>query len=197
MGRYIECKTCINRNNGPFSLVFGAEEALNNAYHLTQNATTKLVDNVANYSSAIIDRVTMINFSSLTSYQSNHRYYDAPIDGDFSPIDGVTVINDYGNDWNNVKVVTQEFKFTSPASSASAFQWTAGTYLFYQNSPDKQATHFGEDAELIGVPDKNFSVTNTNKGRRQASCILRAGQLCYSKIMGIIGGLRFDYEQKK
>ena len=27
------------------------------------------------------------NFSSQTAYQSNHRYYNKPLDGDFSPID--------------------------------------------------------------------------------------------------------------
>ena len=126
----LNVKNVFNRNNGPFSLVFGAEEALNNPFHLTQNATTKLIDNVANYSLAINHTGRLVNFSSQTSYQSNYRYYKAPIDGDFSPIDGVTIINNYGKDWNNVKAVTQEFKFTSAASSVSPLQWTTGTYLF-------------------------------------------------------------------
>ena len=46
----LNVKQVFNRNNGPFSLVFGAEEALKNPFHLNQNATTKLIDNVANYS---------------------------------------------------------------------------------------------------------------------------------------------------
>ena len=77
-----------------------------------QNATATMIDNIFNSSLSIDHDGRLFNFSSLTSYQSNHRYYDAPLDGDFSPIDGVTVINDYGSDWNKVKVITQEFKFT-------------------------------------------------------------------------------------
>ncbi len=186
-----------NRNNGAFPLVFGVEEALNNPFKLMQNATATMIDNIFNSSLSIDHDGRLFNFTSLTSYQSNHRYYDAPLDGDFSPIDGVTVINDYGNDWNKVKVITQEFKFTSPASTTSSLKWTAGAYFFHQDNPVKQTTHFGEDAEMMGVPDKNFSVTNTNKGKSTGAALY--GQINYAITpkLELIGGLRFDYEKKK
>ena len=193
----LNAKHVFNRNHGPFSLVFGTEEALKNPFHLNQNATTKLIDNVANYSLAINHTGRVMNFSSQTSYQSNYRYYEAPIDGDFSPIDGVTIINNYGKDWNNVKAVTQEFKFTSPASSVSPLQWTAGAYLFYQNSPNKQATHFGEDALLLGAPDKNFSLINTTKAEGRGIAFYGQATYTLNKTLDITAGIRYDYEHKE
>ena len=53
---------------------------------------------------------------------------------DFSPIDGVTIINNYGKDWNNVKAVTQEFKFTSPASSVSLYNGPPALIFFIKTS---------------------------------------------------------------
>ena len=67
----------------------------------------------------------------------------------FHRADIVTIINDYGKEWNNVKVWTQEFKISSPASSTSRLKWTAGSYLFQQDNPVKQATRFGEDAVFV------------------------------------------------
>ncbi len=137
----------------------------------------------------------MANFTSLTTYQSNHRYYDNPIDGDFSPLDIITIVNNYGKDWNHVKVFTQEFKFTSSPSS-SAWQWTAGSYLFYQNSPNKQATHFGENGDLYGA-QPNTSILNTTEANSKG--IAFYGQAIYSlnKYLDITVGRRFDHEHKK
>jgi iron complex outermembrane receptor protein len=78
------------------------------------------------------------NFSSQTAWQQNHRYYNAPLDGDFSPLDIISIINDYGNKWNNVKAFTEELRFSSPANNASALKWTAGAYFFHQDVPNKQ-----------------------------------------------------------
>src|SRR5207249_10247070 len=132
---------------------------------LNQNAVTKMIDNTLNASlfASYIGRI--FNFTSQTAYQSNHRYYTNPIDGDFSPIDGVTIINNYGKQWNNIKVLTQEFKFTSPTASSSALKWTTGSYFFWQDSPVKQATHFGKDAAFVGSPDSFYSIINTSKGK--------------------------------
>jgi iron complex outermembrane recepter protein len=139
----------------------------------------------------------LVNFSTQTSYQSNYRYYKAPIDGDFSLIDGVTIINNYGKEWNNVKAITQEFKFTSAASSVSPLQWTAGTYLFNQNSPNKQATHFGDDAQLIGAPDINFSLINTTKAESRGIAFYSQATYTVNKVLDITAGIRYDYEHKE
>lgn len=186
-----------NRNSGAYPLVFGVQDAFDNPFKLMQNATAKMIDNTTNASLSVNNTGNHFNFSSQTAYQSNQRYYNAPLDGDFSPIDGVTIINDYGKEWNKVNAITQEFKFTSPAYQSSALTWTAGTYFFHQNNPTKLTTHFGEDAELMGAPDKNFSLTNTNKGKSTGIALF--GQIGYalSSKWQLVAGLRIDYEKKK
>lgn len=190
-------KHLANRNNGTFPLVNGVEEALAHPFELNQNAVTEMVDNTFNTSLSINHTGHAFNFSSQTAWQSNHRYYKDPIDGDFSPIDGVTIINNYGSDWNKVKVFTQEFKFTSPAASTSPFKWTAGTYLFVLDNPVKQTTHFGEDAELVGSPDKNYSLINTSKGKGFGLAFYGEAGYAINKQWEVIAGIRYDYEHKK
>jgi iron complex outermembrane receptor protein len=185
-----------NRNNGPFPLVNGVEDALQSPFQLSQNAIAKMIDNTLNTSLSIDHKGTSFNFTSLTAWQTNHRYYNAPLDGDFSPADAVTVINNYGGEWNKVKVFTEEVKFTSPGNTASPFKWTAGSYFFHQYNPNKQATHFGKDAGLLGIPDSNFSLINTTKAKNTGVALY--GQITYAlnKKLSLIAGLRYDYENK-
>lgn len=186
-----------NRNNGPFPLVNGVEDAFNDPFILSQDAVAKMIDNTLDVSLSINHTGHSINFSSQSAWQNNHRYYNAPLDGDFSPADAVTVINNYGNNLNNVKVFTQELKITSSANTSSPFKFTAGIYFFHQDNPSKQGTHFGKDAGLIGVPDTNFTIINSTKADNTG--IAFYGQLSYavSKKLEIIAGLRYDYENKK
>jgi iron complex outermembrane receptor protein len=186
-----------NQNNGSFPLAGSIGDALKNPYRVNQNAPTKLVDNIFNNSLNIQYAGQAFNFSALSTYQSNYRYYKTPIDGDFSPIDGITIINNYGKDWNNVKVLTQEIKFSSPASTSSPLKWTAGAYAFRQINPVKQATHFGEDAGFISdgaVP--NSAVLNTSKGLSNGYAIFGQATYTFGKL-DVTVGARYDYEHKK
>ncbi len=187
-----------NRNNGTFPLESSVDAAFANPFTVNQNAAATMVDKTFNASVAANYVGHSFNFSSQTTYQSNSRLYEDPLDGDFSPIDGVTIINDYGSNWNKVEAVTQEFKFTSPANNASPLQWTLGSYLFYQNNPVKQATHFGNDAQYID-PDAmaNTSILTTATGK--GSGIAFFGQVDYklSDRLTLIAGLRYDYEHKE
>ncbi len=182
-----------NRNNGTFPLSY---DAIDNPFKVNQNSVTTMVDNVFNGSFSANYSGKAFNFSSQTTYQSNYRYYKTPIDGDFSPIDGVTVINNYGKDWNNVKAWTQEFKFTSPAS-ASKLKWTGGVYLFHQEGPVKQGVHYGEDAGYIdpkATPDSTSISTSTSKTTGYAFF----GQATYTffEKLDLIAGVRYDFEHK-
>lgn len=185
------------RNNGAFPLVMGTDEAYNNAYHLSQNATAKMIDNTFNASLVINHSGSGFNFSSQTAWQQNHRYYNAPLDGDFSPLDIISIINDYGNKWNSVKAFTEELRFSSPANNKSALRWTAGAYFFHQDVPNKQATYYGADAGIYGVPDTDFSTINTSTGKNTGIAVY--GQINYSvtKQVELIAGLRYDHESKK
>lgn len=186
-----------NRNDGAFTLIQGLDAALADPYKINQDATATMIDNTINSSIAVNYKGEAFNFSSQTSYQSNYRIYDDPLDGDFSPIDGVTIINDYGKDFNKVNVFTQEFKFSSPAKNASSISWVAGAYAFLLDNPVKQAVHFGEDAEMVGSPQKNFSLINTNEGRGSGIAVF--GQATYKilKSLEATAGLRFDHESKE
>ena len=190
----VNVKNRNQQNNGAFPLVADITEAINNPYRLNQNAVTKMIDNTLNSSLSLNYIGTNFNFNSQTAYQNNYRYYTNPIDGDFSPYDIISVKNNFGKDWNNIKVLTQEFKFTSSNTSNSKLKWTTGAYLFYQDAPVKQATQFGEFASMM-VGDSLFELTNITKTIKKG--IAFYGQLSYAlqNNLTINLGLRNDYEQ--
>ena len=136
------------------------------------------------------------NFSSQTAYQQNYRYYTNPIDGDFSPIDAISVINNYGSKWNNNKVITQDFKFTSNNANNSKFKWTAGAFLFYQDAPVKQATRFGIDANLMMIGDSLFSIINTSTTLKKGFAVYGQATYALSDKLNMSFGLRNDYENQ-
>lgn len=184
-----------NRNNGAFTLVSSPAQALANPYHVDQNAVTEMVDNTVNASVSARYADPRLTFSTQTAYASNYRYYQQPIDGDFSPADAVSIINNYGKPWNKVRNVSEELRFGSP--EGHAWDWTAGAYGFYRDVPNKQATHFGRDAALVGSPDTNYAIVNT-------STQYGAGMAFYGQVTRHLGqgwritaGLRYDYEHNR
>lgn len=192
----LNVKNYANRNNGPFALSSSSADALAQPFQVSQNATTRMIDNIFNSSLAANYTGKNFNFTSVSTYQQNYRYYTLPIDGDFSPADAVSVVNNYGPSFNKVKVGTQEFRFSSPAS-ATNWKWTAGVYGFYRYSPSKTGTHFGADAGLVGSPITDFTAINTNIERNYGAAIF--GQVTYviDPQWDITAGLRYDYEHKK
>jgi len=186
-----------NRNNGAFPLAGSMSAAFENPFRVNQNATTQMVDNLINASFAVNYAAEQLSISSQTAYQSNYRYYKSPIDGDFSPLDIVSIQNNFGKEWNKVQVLTQEFKFSSPAALDSRLKWTAGLYGFYQYSPTKQGTHYGKAAGLFGSPIINFTELSTNTSKNMGGAAY--AQLTYAISTELIAsaGLRYDYEHKK
>ncbi|WP_316847470.1 TonB-dependent receptor [Pedobacter psychrodurus] len=185
-----------NRNNGTFPLTGSIDEALANPFQLNQNSTTEMVDNLFNASLSANYSGNDFNFTSQTAYQSNYRYYKSPIDGDFSPADIVSIVNNYGKDWNKVRVYTQEFKFSSPASHVSKLKWVAGLYGFYQKNPVKQGSYFGADGAVYGAEPFTTAV-NINDGKGAGFAAF--GQLSYqiTEKLTATAGLRYDYEHKR
>lgn len=184
-------------NNGAYPMVNGLDEAFGNAYHLSQDAVGKMSDNTVNASLQINHSGNAINFSSITAWQSNYRYYKSPVDGDFSAADGVSIVNDYGNKWNKVKVFTQEFRVSSPANNQGDLTYTAGAYFFHQNSPTKVGTHFGKDTAGYGLPDDQFTLINISTSKNIGAALF--GQINYAvtKKLSFVAGLRYDYEDRK
>ncbi len=192
----LNVKNHSNRNDGAFALAPDPETAFSKPFEVEQNALTTLIDNTLNTSLNIYHAGSIANFTSLTTYQSNHRYYDDPIDGDFSPADIITIGNNYGNSWNNVKVWTQEFKFTSSPNVYFPIQWTAGAYLFSQDSPNKQATIFGENGDLFGAQPFT-SVVNTTEAESRGVAFYGQATYVISDHFDVTLGGRFDHERKE
>ena len=193
----LNVKNDIDRNNGAFTLASSQEQAVKTPFVVDQNATTTMIDNIFNASLVASYTGSNFNFTSQSSYQENTRYYTTPIDGDFSPIDGVSIINNYGSNWNTVKTGIQEFRFSSPASSGSPIKWTAGTYGFYNDSPTKQGTHFGKDAADVGSPIANFTSININTSTNYGIAFYGQATYSVSHQVDVTAGLRYDYEHKK
>ncbi len=185
------------QNDGAFPLNGSVEQAFEKPYELQQNAKARMSDNTLFSSLSVNYSGSSFIFSSQTAYQANHRYYRSPIDGDFSPLDIITIINDYGKKWNNVKTWTQEFKFTSPAASESRLRWTAGSFLFLDDRPNRQATHYGEDAGIFGLPDVNFTTINTTTAKGEGIAFYEQATYAITEKLDLTAGLRYDYENKK
>jgi iron complex outermembrane receptor protein len=192
----LNVKNYANRNNGPFALSGTPDDAIGSPFKVNQNATTQMIDNIFNASLAANYTGSGFNFTSASTYQKNYRYYTVPIDGDFSQLDAVSVVNNYGPAFNKVEVATQEFRFSSPAS-ATNLKWTAGVYGFYRYSPSKVGTHFGADAAAVGSPMTDFTSISTNIEHNYGTAIF--GQVVYTidPKWDITAGLRYDYEHKK
>lgn len=186
-----------NRNNGAFPLTGSTIDAMEKPFEVNQNATGQMSDNLFNTSLGVNYSGRKFNFSSQTAYQYNYRYYKSPIDGDFSPLDGFSILNNYGKDWNKVQVLTQEFRLSSPASIDSKFRWTSGIYGFYQYNPVKQGTHGGSDAESVGSDMANFTSINTNTGKSMGLAIYGEATYALTIALDATLGLRYDYEHKK
>lgn len=185
------------RNHGAFPLVADQGAVFSAPYQLDQNAVTTMVDNTMNGSVVLRHKGAVADFVSQTSYQQNYRYYTSPIDGDFSPLDAISISNNYGPRWNKVKALTEDLRFSSAeAASGGRWKWTAGLYGFYQEQPNKQATRYGADANLLGVGDSLFATTNTTTSYRSGMAVY--GQASYSLTarLHLTGGLRYDYERQ-
>lgn len=186
-----------NSNNGPFPLSPDKTSALENPFRLNQNAITTMKDDVFNTSLSLNYATAGVRFQSLTSWQSNYRIYKEPIDGDFSPLDAISIVNNYGKEFNKVRVFTQEFRLQSRDQEKQKLKWTTGAFFFHQDNPVKQGTRFGNDAPLLGIPDSNFTLVNTNLGTNTGFALY--GQVNYklSDRLALIAGLRYDNERRK
>ncbi|MGF1636058.1 MAG: TonB-dependent receptor [Cyclobacteriaceae bacterium] len=186
-----------NRNFGAFPLVFGVEPAFENPFEVNQNAKTEMVDQNINASLSINYDGETVNFSAQTAYLSNYRYYKDPIDADFSPLDGIEVVNNYGRAWNNVKVLTQELRLSSAAGNASPIRWITGLYAFMENDPVRQGIYFGENAGMFGAPMTDFTSISTNMGENFGLAAFAHTTWKLTDKLDLGFGLRHDYEHRK
>ncbi len=191
----LNMKNLWNRDNGAFALNPSIADAFVNPYHLDQNAIGEMVDNTTNGSLMIRHTGAKVDFSSLTAYQSNYRIYQTPVDGDFSPLDAISIVNNYGKPWNKVNAWTEELRLSTATASLSPLKWTVGSYLFLQKAPNEQGVHFGADAAAVGSPDSNYTIINTTKLKNEGVAFYGQAEYTISKSFSVTAGFRYDYQQ--
>ena len=191
----LNMKNLWNRDNGAFALNPSISDAFVNPYHLDQNAIGEMVDNTMNSSLMIRHTGAKVDFSSLTAYQSNYRIYETPVDGDFSPLDAISIVNNYGKPWNKVNAWTEELRLSTATASFSPLKWTIGSYLFLQKAPNEQGVHFGADAAAVGSPDSNYTIINTTKIKNEGVAFYGQAAYTISKLFSVTAGFRYDYQQ--
>lgn len=190
-------KRYLANNHGAFPLVNDMSELLNNSYHLAQNSLGMMKDKTENTSIIIRRNGSRVNLSLQTALQKNYRFYTNSLDGDFSTFDIVGVYNNYGKEFNKVDVLTNEFRISSATKTNDKVSWSAGLFQFIQKSPTKQATVFGDDAGLFGVPETNFALISTN-------IATNTGMAAYANVkhqitdkLSVNAGIRADRENRK
>ena len=186
------------KNDGAFPLVNDMKALFEKPYTLSQNLTSSMRDKSGNASIVVKHKGKKTDITLQHARQRNYRYYENTLDADFSPADIVGIFNNYGKDFNTVNAVTNELRFNSVKSSPdAAFEWSAGIFQFKQKSPTKQATAFGNDAGLFGVPDKNFSIISINKGENNG--LAAYGHMSYkvNDKVSVNGGMRIDRENRQ
>lgn len=186
-----------NRNHGAFPLVFGVDKAFEKPFKLNQNAVAKMIDNIFDASLSIKHTSRRMLFTSQTAYQFNRRYYTDPIDADFSPLDAISIINNYGDDWNKSSAITQEFSLRSNNTNNKPLVWSVGSYLFHQDNPVYQTSHFGEDAQLLGSPDKNVSLKSITNSKATGAALYGEADYRLNSRLKLTVGLRYDHEKKE
>lgn len=183
-------------NNGAFTLAPSKTSAFAKPFIIKQNATTTMQDDNVNASLNLKYRSNGLILSSLTSFQHNYRIYRDPIDADFSPLDAITIKNNYGKSYNKTDVFTEEIRLQSADNNNSRFKWTIGSFFFAQNSPTKQATQFGAQANLLGLPDVNFSLITVNNSKAKGGALFGQSSYKLSEKLSLVGGLRLDVENR-
>ena len=186
-----------DRNQGAFPLNPDKTSAFETPFTLNQNAVSTMRDNVWNASLSLAYRTASVRIQSITAWQQNLRVYQQPIDGDFSSLDAISIVNDYGGRYNKVKVFTQEFRMQSGEQKEHKITWNAGAFLFRQQNPTLQGTRFGKDAPLLGIPDSNFTLVSNNDGRNSGMAGYGQGHYRLGKRLQLTAGLRYDLEQRK
>jgi iron complex outermembrane receptor protein len=193
-----DLKQYIAKNDGAFPLVNDMKALFEKPYTLSQNLTSSMRDNSRNASIVAKHKGKKTDITIQHARQRNYRFYENALDADFSPAHIVGIYNNYGKDFNTVNVMTNELRFNSVKSSPDqVFEWSAGLFQFTQKSPTKQATVFGNDAGLFGVPDKNFSIISINKGDNNG--LAAYGHMNYkiNDKVSLNGGMRIDRENRK
>lgn len=130
------------------------------------------------------------NFTSITAFIDYHIWFPGRFDYDFTEYNLLS-----GSTWSKQNQLTQEFRFTSPAS-ADKFKWTVGSFIFSEKVKNNSTIHFDDDYVLYDPTAPYTTITN---GKRNAYGIAFFGQATYSisPKLDITAGARYDIENRE
>jgi iron complex outermembrane receptor protein len=192
----LNVKHQLQLNKGAFPLVSDKDQAFEYPFQINQNQNTQMRDKTFNASLSANYQHDKWTLNSQSSYQENYRFYEDPIDGDFSSNDIISVINNYGSKWNRTKAFIQEIRLSSPVVAASKLKWQLGAYGFFQDSPVRQGTYYGSDAGMYGSPLSNFTDISTNNLTGHGLALFGQADYQLTPDLSVIVGLRYDFESK-
>jgi len=199
----VNVKQYNRKNRGSFTLAPYATATVDSMkFKVNYNAVAQDNDNTLNGSAVLNYFGDKVSISSITAYQTNERFYDAPIDADVQlpfksqglDVNAIEVRNDAGQ--NTVRFWTQELRVSSSALSESPLKWTLGGFYFNQYDPTSQTLLIGKDGSKFGQPNNAKSSTSAladNNG------IAFFGQATYAinEALSLTAGLRYDSENQK
>ncbi len=191
------------KNAGSFTLAPYATATVDSMkFKVNYNAVAQDNDNTLNGSAVLNYFGNKVDITSITAYQTNDRFYDAPIDADVQlpfksqslDVNSIEVKNDAGQ--NTVTFWTEELRLNSSANSESPLKWTLGGFYFTQYDPTSQNLIIGKDGSKFGQPNnaKSFTTALANNNG-----IAFFGQATYAinDNFDLTAGLRYDSENQK
>lgn len=187
------------RNDGSFALIQSAEQAFKEPFKVNYDAIATDTDNTLNASLTLAHYGPKVDFTSISAWQQNLRYYQGAIDADVqlpfeaSGLDVNSIKIDQGPD-NRVGIFTQELRLNSSTKTESKWRWTLGSFFFFQNDPTRQSLVAGTDAEAFGQPGAPYQVDTRSKAENFGIAFF--GQVSYAlaERLDLTAGLRYDYE---
>jgi iron complex outermembrane recepter protein len=191
------------KNKGSYTLAPYATATVDSMkFKVNYNAVAQDNDNTLNASAVLNYFGDKVNITAITAYQSNARFYDAPIDADVQlpfqserlDVNSVEIKND--NKENTVTFLTQEVRFSSPTNATSPLKWTLGGFYFTQNDPTTQTLLIGADGSKFGQPN-NEKTTTTALADNNGYAFFGQATYAITEKLGITAGLRYDSENQK
>jgi iron complex outermembrane receptor protein len=191
----LNAKTLANQNRGSFPYVANDSVAFAQPFRVNQNVNANDMNNISNISLTVNKYAKNYDFVSTTAFQHHKRRFDGLIDGDFGPLALYSFGAEDDKKTNFTNVISQEIRISNSQNTSSKWRWTAGTFLFYQESPTNSVFNTDKDAAAFDPLAPYAYVTRTTAYNSGYAFF---GQLGYqvTKKLELSAGVRYDQENR-
>ncbi|QES87639.1 TonB-dependent receptor [Rhizosphaericola mali] len=186
----INAKTEHDDDRGAYPWAASDSAARNHPYQYFGNWENIEKRNNTNVSATINYFGKHFNFTSITSGIDYHIWIPGRYDFDFTSANLIS-----GSNATRSRELTQEFRFTSPAS-ISKWKWTGGAFLFAEKIKTNTNTYYDEDYAAYNPSAPYGTLTYTES---KNSGIAFFGQATYNLTskLNITMGARYDVERRQ